>query len=1012
MTAESTANARVALSTEEREDLRRQVAEACDPVSPIWPLKIFAYRSPVRGFEHLPFDQAARQGKHLLGGSGYLPNEEYRQFYREGRITDTSVRRALARIDPRADEVTPVRVGNRDVSPSDVFRLHLLHGIEPLEPSLLTWTLSSKDAIERFRSDLSDESRERILNQYRSEGSEASQDRENQYVSQLWNRSLATYNLSDPDDYPSQGADEQDSSQAALEPTLPSQRTISDWLDALTGSSLVEQINDQMMKWTAAFLDEGVADWAMPLRAGGFYQGWRELASHDASCRFLGVKNVARKVRELPDSPEEAIALSFQGLQIPAERQREYQSRLFAQLPGWTGFIRWLTENPEYPGQQKHPIDIVQYLAVRLFYEVELIKAHCRREWGIAGTLSTLTAHWQTNQDEYRQLILNESHHLDPWTDDVCHEAWRLFHLAQCLELMPGEVAQLPPDEAQVLLGWLDAFPEVDHSAVWLEAYEDVYRGQLIGRLSAHNSTKHKAESRPRAQLIFCIDARSEPFRRHLEAQGPYETFGYAGFFGIPISHQAFDSTGRLALCPVLLKPSFSVAEAPGANARDPLQSYASGSRWRHLADELFHNLKANPISAFMLVDALGFFFSAGLTGKTLIMKPYTAIQGWIRKRFFSSVPTRIPVRRSEPGPEEAGSENEAAASPSVPKGFTLEEQAAFVGNGLKIIGMTKNFGRFVVAVGHGSTSENNPYAAAYDCGACGGSHGDPNARVFAAMANSPEVRRLMKEGGLEIPEDTWFLAGKHNTTTDRLGFYDLAEMPAGHAEDLRALRDDLEKAGTRGARERCGRLPGVSTSMSEGRAYQHVVARGDDWANPRPEWGLSSNVGFLIGRRSLTKGLSLESRVFLHSYDPDSDPDGGLLEKIMTAPLVVGQWINMEYYHSAVSPWVYGSGSKVIHNVVAGVGVMLGSQSDLKGGLPLQGVNDGARHYHEPMRLLAIIEAPTDRISMLIGRHEILQKLFHNGWVNLLAVDPASRAVHRYNTNSTWEPLSLKKAA
>ena len=276
-----------------------------------------------------------------------------------------------------------------------------------------------------------------------------------------------------------------------------------------------------------------------------------------------------------------------------------------------------------------------------------------------------------------------------------------------------------------------------------------------------------------------------------------------------------------------------------------------------------------------------------------------------------------------------------------------------------------------------------------------------------------PEVRRLLNESGLEIPEDTWFLAGKHNTTTDRLSFYDLAEMPSSHAEDLRQLQNALEKAGANGARERCGRLPGISRTMSATDAYRHVLTRSDDWANPRPEWGLSSNVGFIIGRRSLTQGLSLDGRVFLHSYDPESDPDGALLEKIMTAPLIVGEWINMEYYHSAVSPWVYGSGTKVIHNVVAGVGVMLGSQSDLRGGLPLQSVNDGALHYHEPMRLLAVIEAPMDRISMLIERHAILQKLFHNGWVNLLALDPDTpHAVHRYNTDSTWEPLLLEEAA
>jgi len=1011
MTPESTTRPQGNLSAEDRADLRQQVKEACEPVSPIWPLKTFAYRSPVRGFEHLPFDQAARRGKRLFGGTGYLSNQEYRQFYRDGRITEESVLEALNRVGPRTDSGR-VLAGSRSVKPSEVFRLHLLHGIDVLEPSLLTWTLHAKEPMETFRGDLSDESKQRILEKVRFEATEASQDREKKYVSQLWSTTLATLNLADPDSHEPQQADGGGVPPAANEPTLPTERTISDWLDTLIGSTLVEQINDQMMKWTAAFLDEGVAGWEMPLRAGGFYQGWRELASRDLSCRFLGIKNFSRKIREMPDSAEESIVLSLDRLQIPPERRQEYQSRLFAQLPGWTGFIRWLTENPEYPSQRTCPIDIVELLAVRLFYEVELTDALCQREWGIRGDLSTITAHWRANSDDYYARAKEDSDHSDAWTEGVCREAWRLFHLAQCLELTPDELEKLSLGDAQTLLEWLDAFPADDHSAVWLEAYEDVYRRDLIGRLSSHQSGRSTAEGRPRAQLLFCIDVRSEPFRRHLEAQGPYETFGYAGFFGIPISHQAFDATGRLALCPVLLKPSFAVNEAPKIGAQQPLQRYASGSRWRRLADELFHDLKANPISAFLLVDTLGFFFSVGLAGKTLVMKPYAAVQDRLKRWFFNAVPTRIPVERAAPSPPEAGPEGEGDVPLPMPIGFTLEEQATFVGNGLRLIGLTKNFGRFVVVAGHGSTSDNNPYAAAYDCGACGGSHGDPNARVFAAMANDPEVRRLLKDGGLEIPGDTWFLAGKHNTTTDRLSFYDLAEMPSSFAEDLRLLQDHLEKAGAEGARERCGRLPGASSTSSAAKAYQHVMARSDDWANPRPEWGLSSNVGFIIGRRSLTQGLSLDGRAFLHSYDPASDPDGALLEKIMTAPLIVGEWINMEYYHSAVSPWVYGSGTKVIHNVVAGVGVMLGSKGDLQGGLPLQSVNDGASHYHEPMRLLAVIEAPTDRISMLVERHAILQNLFHNGWVNLLALDPDTQAVHRYNSDSTWEPLLLQEAA
>ena len=177
--------------------------------------------------------------------------------------------------------------------------------------------------------------------------------------------------------------------------------------------------------------------------------------------------------------------------------------------------------------------------------------------------------------------------------------------------------------------------------------------------------------------------------------------------------------------------------------------------------------------------------------------------------------------------------------------GFTTSEQATFVENGLRTIGLTRNFGRFIVPCGHGSVSDNNPYFGALHCGACGGNHGDPNARVFAAMGNNPEVRRLLKERGLVIPDDTWFLGAKHITTNDRMQFYDVDDVPATHREDLSVMISDLEKAGAHQALERCGRLPRAPKAVSPDRAYRHVADRTVDWANVRPEWGLSGNAAF-----------------------------------------------------------------------------------------------------------------------------------------------------------------------
>ena len=927
------------MNPDERKSLRQQVSEAARPAAQIWPLKTFAYRNPVRGYEDLPFGEGIREAARVIGGAGFLSNREYRELRHRGRIKDRHLRGALEASCP-PEESEPVAADGRAIDAAEVRWVHLTEGVEAPERSVLKWQAKAEG-----RADL-----------------------------------LAAADAAC-------GSLAVESAAPGGEPDLPASRTLSDWVGALTGSPIVEAINDQMIKWTAAFLDEGMAGWGMPSRSEGFYRSWRDLAPRDRSGRFLGIGGFAASVHALPESPEEAIALGLDRLEIPPERRGEYQARMLAQLPGWAGFIRWRSENPQYPGQHDHPIDLVEYLAVRIFFEVELVRASCRRDLGVPGTLSGVRSCAQRHADAAGA------------EDRRASASARLYVLSVRLGLTPGQVRSLAGDGAKTLLHWLDGFPEDRHGPVWLAAYEESYAERLLGRIAGHQSAARPSAERPLAQLIFCIDARSEPFRSHIEEQGPYETLGYAGFFGVPISHQAFDSTDRLALCPVLLKPGRAVDEEPRPDESAPLQRYASGTRWRHLGDELFHDLKQNPVGGFMLVDVLGFLFSIGLVGKTLFQRPYARVRAWLRSRFRSELRTHLPLERLE-------------SDSRGPAGFTLDERAAFVGNGLRMIGLTRNLGRLVVVCGHGSESENNPYAAAYNCGACGGAHGDPNARAFTAMANDPEVRQAIAADGLEIPDDVRFVAGKHDTATDRVSFYDLGDLPESHAEDLRRLDRDLAEAGAAQARKRIERLPGAPKRLKPRKAVLHAVSRSVDWANPRPEWGLSSNAAFLIGRRAVTKGLDLESRVFLHSYDPSSDEGGGILERIMTAPLIVGEWINMEYYFSSVDPWVYGSGSKVIHNVVGGVGVMLGSQGDLQGGLPVQGVLDGPRRYHEPMRLLAIIEAPTRRISHIIGKHDVLQALFHNQWVNLVAFDTASNRFHRYGPDGSWTEVTLRRAA
>ena len=949
--------------------LFHQIEEAVEPVSQFWPMKSFVHHNPIHGLEHLPFDEAIREAKHLFGAEGYLSNDEYRGFFQSGRIQERSVNRALAHVGPRTD--ASITTASHTITAAEVQRIHFLHGIDALEPALFDWQFTSAGALAQSRSGAST----------------------NVDLGELWRGVLIALDLVDPRVADHDG---ESASGGTGRPELPFRRTLSDWIDELTGSSVVATIDEHMIKWVSSFVDEGMAGWKMPGKRSGFYAAWRELAAYDASGAFLGIDRFAEKVAALPDDPEAAIRQSLEALQIPESRWTDYLTRVLAQLSGWTGFVRWRGLNPDDLTQKECPIDIVHYLGARLFYEAELVSVAARREWGIEGSLPVITQYLE-NHGVADSATVSSNKHL------VCRDAWRVFHLAQHLALPADAIRAMTKDNAKTLLDWLDMFPAERHGPVWLEAYEDSYRENILSKIAAHRGSVPETGERPLAQVAFCIDVRSEPFRRNFEKVGSFETFGYAGFFGIPISHRGFDTNESPALCPVLLSPSNALFELPRAGQSEALLSYASGSRWKKFGEHLFHDLKHNPIASFLLVDVLGLFFSAGLVGKTMVRRPYEALVRATNRWFVRPVETEIKVGvdTGEP-PKVAGQPTELT------RGFTIEEQATFVENGLRTVGLTGNFGRFVVLCGHGGSSDNNPYYAALDCGACGGRPGDPNARVFAAMGNNPEVRAELTNRGLDIPADTWFLPGKHNTNSDRVDLYDLVDVPASHQDHLTALRQGFEEGGAQQALERCGRIPGTPRGMTARQAYAHVEARSFDWANPRPEWGLSGNAAFIIGRRTLTKGLDLGGRTFLHSYDYRSDPEGAILEKIMTAPLVVGEWINMEHYFSATDPWKYGSGSKVIHNVVAGIGLMYGAQSDLATGLPLQTVNNGEIHKHEPMRLLTIIEADPNIIAAIIGRHEVLQQFFHNEWVNLVALEPESFVFHRYYKDATWEPIEL----
>jgi hypothetical protein len=256
-------------------------------------------------------------------------------------------------------------------------------------------------------------------------------------------------------------------------------------------------------------------------------------------------------------------------------------------------------------------------------------------------------------------------------------------------------------------------------------------------------------------------------------------------------------------------------------------------------------------------------------------------------------------------------------------------------------------------------------------------------------MANDPRVRELLATEGLSIDAATWFVGAQRNTCDNTVTFFDEDLIPPNCQPRLERAAEAIETARRREAHERCRRFDSVPSWYPPLAALAHVQGRAADLAQPRPEYGHATNAFCIVGRRTRTRGLFLDRRAFLVSYDATEDDAGAILARILAAVVPVVTGISLEYYFSYVDPSGYGCGTKLPHNVTSLLGVMDGAQSDLRTGLPWQMVE-----IHEPTRLAMVVEAPRDRVWRVVEGNATIERLVRNRWIWLACLDAESGAL------------------
>ena len=809
------------------------------------------------------------------------------------------------------------------------------------------------------------------------------------------------------------------------------------WLKKLTKHMTLYEINDilfhrddkeviekSVIEYITRFLDESQTILSMPDRELGMFEAF--------------------KLYENFDYPNDSEAFVQEALdRLHVKNRERYLLTHILKLHGWAGFIKYRSEDPNYFSQQNHPSSLMDYMAIRLYYELAYLKHRKINNFDLLHEYALENgAYVILKMIKFKYNLPGK--YIDAMEDSKNYEDILERYVQEELNLDAKQV-HLSNDilkNTEIPLVELAKIMEVlreEEGYIWLKSLEDTYIQAFIDEMNLSDEVEEK---RPLASATLCLDVRSEGMRRAIESTGNYTTYGAGGFLGFPIAFVEFDKSHEQLLCPAVVKPGNIVFEL----AKDDSGDYKSKKVMNKTTKKVISDLKNNPYTPYIMVEAIGWIFGINLFGKTFApqktdkffsnfkaKKPKTTytmdklsdeeIEMYVNKLHIHIIHEALVNNTSKAYSEEeiqeirdhlvlgtnlsvdlssevleklknnykiSSDDYEVQKARLAKVGFTLEEKTQYLYNFLSMIGQVDNFAEFIILSGHSSVSDNNPFESALDCGACGGSSSLPNNRALCMIANSADVREELAKKGIVIPDDVRFIPTMHITSTDEIEFHDTDILNAEEMQRFSKVREDFKKASEIIRYERAGKLPYTTTQND-------VMIKSMDWSETRPEWGLAGNMGVFAGPRKSIKHMPFGNRLFMHSYDAKLDNENAdILTRIFDGPLVVGEWINLEHYFSTVDNAIYGAGSKVYHNVVSKVGVFNGNYSDLKIGLPTQSVLLEGEAYHEPVRLLTYMEAPLELVGKAVER-SVAKEFILNEWIRPVIIDKAAKKVYSY---------------